>query len=489
MKNFIRILSLVLAVMMIATVLVACGGNEDVTPADDTKDTVAATTEGRDTGLPKIDWAGEQFRILGRDYETDMFKNFEVDREEMPSDVVGVAVWNRNEAIKAKYGLDIVGTLEAKPSNVAKTFLEAGDDMYDMIIQSPKNMPTFAMQGYLLNIGMLEHIDFENDCWNDYANQQLSMGGKLYYTTNKFLLHDKHRTWMVFYNREMARELNIGYLETEVFDGTWTMDRLIEIAKIGAAETDGQDGMSYNDRWGVAFSSDYCFAQLAFASGFRLSENGSDGYPTFVGATDEMISILDKIFELAADDNTCFIWNYRPDADKPAGRLDSDIFFEGHTVVLVDVISTFDDMSRGGFEFGTLPNPKYNEQQENYYSFPNTANGSLFAVPATATDIKKAGFGVEAISEESVGTSYEAYIETKCKLQEVYDQDGAKCLDIIFEGVVYDIAHICDIGGLGTVIENDLLLQGSNIYARLYSKYERKANNELKTIREAYAAH
>ena len=49
MKNFIRILSLVLAVMMIATVLVACGGNEDVTPADDTKDTVAATTEGRDT--------------------------------------------------------------------------------------------------------------------------------------------------------------------------------------------------------------------------------------------------------------------------------------------------------------------------------------------------------------------------------------------------------------------------------------------------------
>ena len=202
-----------------------------------------------------------------------------------------------------------------------------------------------------------------------------------------------------------------------------------------------------------------------------------------------MISILDKIFELAADQNTCFIWNYRPDSDKPSGRLDSDIFFEGHTVVLVDVISTFDDMSRGGFEFGTLPNPKYNEQQENYYSFPNTANGSLFAVPSTVYDIKKAGFGLEAISEESVKTSYEAYIETKCKLQEVYDQDGAKCLDIIFEGVVYDIAHICDIGGLGTVIEDDLLLQGSNIYARLYSKYERKANNELKSIREAYASH
>ena len=496
MKTSIRLISLILAVMMLLMAFVACGTDTpDVGPDNssdsDAVDTVAQTTKPTlaDT---KINWEGAEYRILGRgEGDNNMFRNFEIDRDEMPEDVVGVAVWNRNEALMAKYGLDVVGTLvNEKPNNTAKVFLEAGDDQYDLIICPPNSLHPFAMQGYLLDIPSLEHIDIEQDCWNDYANTQLTMGGKLFYTTNKFLLHDKHRTWMVFYNRELARELNIGYLESEVFDGTWTIDRLVEISKIGSAETDGVDGMSYNDRWGVAFSDVYCFAQLAFASGFRFSQHGVDGYPELIGATDEMVSILDKVFEVIEDKNTCYIWPLRPESEKTSGRLDNSIFCEGHAVVIVDVISTFDDMSAAGvsFEFGAIPNPKYNETQKDYYSFPNAGNGSLFAVPATVYDPVKAGFALEAISEESVATSYEAYIETKCKLQDVYDEDSAKCLDIIFEGVVYDIVQITDIGNLGKIVSSELPKSESNTYARLFDKNKKRANNEMAKIKEAYLA-
>ena len=472
MKTMLRLLSLVLAIMMVATTFIACGEDDNKDPAN--------------TDNQVINWEGEEYRILGRDYENNMFKNFEVDRDAMPEDVVGIAVWNRNEAIKAKYGLDVVGTLVTGHSeDQAKIFLEAGEDAYDLIICAPDSFHPFAMQGYLLDIRTLDYIDLTKDCWNDYANEQLTMGGKLFYTTNKFLLHDKHRTWMVFYNRDLAKDLNIGYLEDEVFAGTWTMDRLIEIAKQGAAEKDGVDGMSYYDQWGVGMSDSYCFTQLALASGFRFSTNGSDGYPALIGASDKMVSVLDKVFELTADDNTCFIHTFRPEADKIG--LDNSIFSSGNAVVLVDVVSSFDDFAVAGvsFEFGTIPNPKFDADQDAYYSAPNVGNGSLFGVPATVYDPVKAGFGLEVLSEESVATSYNAYIETKCKLQDVYDEDGAKCLDIIFDGVVYDVAQVAGFGGLTDVMTN-MARGGVNNYTSQYKKVEKKANNEITKLKEAY---
>ena len=486
MKTGVRLISLILAMMMLLTSFVAC----DTDVSDDNSDDTVAQTEQSALESSGINWDGAEFRILGRgEGENNMFRNFEIDREEMPEDIVGIAVWNRNEALMKKYGIDVVGTLvNDKPNNIASTFLGAGDDQYDLIVCPPNSLHPFAMQGYLVDIPSLKYIDTDMDCWNSYANKQLSMGGKLYYTTNKFLLHDKHRTWMVFYNRELARELNIGYLETEVFEGTWTIDRLIEIAKIGSAEVDGVDGMSYDDRWGVAFSSNYCFAQLAFASGFRLSRHGADGYPELIGATDEMVAILDKIYELISDKNTCYMWQLRPESEKPAGRLDNYIFCDGNAVVIVDVISTFDDMRAAGvsFEFGAIPNPKYNEEQEDYYSFPNFSNGSLFAVPTTIFDPDKVGFALEAISEESVDTTYREYIDTKCKLQDAYDEDSARCLDIIFENVVYDIVHISDIGDLAKVVNSELPQSESNIYARRFYQLERKTRKALKEIRDAY---
>jgi len=167
MKVFIRVLSLVLALIMVASTFIACG--------DDTKNP-AGTNEGNG----ELRFEGEEYRILGRDFQDDMFREFEIDRDEMPEDVVGIAVWNRNEAIKAKYGLDVVGTLEKDPGAVAQVALEAGEDQFDLILRSPAWLQPMAMQGYFLNIAKLENIDLTADCWNDYANTQLTMGGKLY---------------------------------------------------------------------------------------------------------------------------------------------------------------------------------------------------------------------------------------------------------------------------------------------------------------------
>ena len=485
MRSFIKLISLMLACLMLVSVLAACN-NTDST--DKNKDSVANTVGGdaEGTKLPQIDWEGKEYRILGRQYTEEIFTNFEVDRDEMPEDVVGLAVWNRNATLLAKYGIDVVGNLVDKPADQAKTFLEAGDDLYDLFMCPNTSMQQFGKAGHLVNINGLKYVDMENDCWNEYANEQLTFGGKLYYTTNKFLLQDKHRTWIIWYNRTLANELNAGYLEREVFDGTWTIDRLIEISKTCSKESDGLDGMTAGDTWGVAIHTQGNFAQLLYGCGFRLSEMQKDGYPALVGPTDSMLSIIDKVLELTVDTQHCYVQGLRPTDSDNKNDIEST-FREGRAVIMTHAVSWLSNLFRVDFEYGVLPMPKYTEEQEDYYCTPGIGNSCLMAVPATINDIEFAGFALEAISEESVNTTYKDYIETKCKLQVAYDEDMSKCFNIIFKNIVYDIAFIDAYGDLDKVIKSDIISSGSNIYGRQFSKYESRAKKQMNQTKEAYA--
>ena len=482
MKVIVRITALMLALLMLASLFAACGNESK--PTKKPAGTVAVTDGVK--SLSSINWGGEEYRVLGNQSDNKGFHNFEIDYEEMPEDVVGLAVWNRNNKIKEVYGLDIVGTLVDTAADTAQLFLDAGEDTYDLIVVHNRVVLNFATKGYLANLNKVEYINFENDCWDLDVNEQFTYGNKLYYTTNKFLLQDKHRTWINWYNRSLANELKVGRLEDEVFAGTWTIDRLIEIAKTCSSNTDGVEGMTSTDTWGFVSSDPFTFGVLAYGVGFRLSNIGADGYPQLIGATDQMLSALDKVFELSADQTISFFSEYRPTADENVAGLGSSVFNEGRAVVMGHCLSYLDNLGKIDFEYGVLPNPKYNEAQEEYISVPNIGNGYLFAIPTTVNDIDKAGFGLEALSEESVDTSYREYIETRCKLQDSYDEDMAKCLTIIFDGISYDVAMIDDLGGLGKLMHTQLLKSGANTYARQYDKLAKKAANQLKSIKEDF---
>ena len=505
MKNIIRILALVLALVMITSAFVGCGKKPenpvDTGAQNNGENNNSGNNNGTETGTAATDepqyiskltglkMEGE-YRILAHKADDNGFYDLEVDYDEIPEDVVGQAVWNRNIAIKDKYGLDVVGTLTT--NNVhddAKIFVGAGDDQYDLMICENDKLLSFAQEGDLVNINGLNYIDFDHPTWNARINEQFTYGDKMYYTSNKFLIQEKHRTWMLWYNRTLAQQLKIGHLEDEVFAGSWTIDRVIEIARTQSQNVDGKDGMTSTDRWGFVSSDPYSFAQLAYGCGFRLSTKGTDGYPELVGDTDDVMTILDKVFELSANQNISFFSEFRPTTDENTAGKGEEIFKNGKAVLMGHCISYLDNVHKLDFEYGVLPNPKYKVEQENYYSMPNWRHGHLLAIPATINDIEKAGFGLEAISEESVTTTYSAYIEERCKLQDSEDLDMAKCLGIIFDGVVWDVAFIDDLGGLGQVMRRELVQSGSNTFSRLYNKKYKRARNLLNEIKEDYEKH
>ena len=489
MKRLIKLLSLILVLIMIVSTFAACGKKDG-----DGETTAATTAPQSDEGtkvadLEVIDWGGMEYRILGKDHpQHDAFVSFEVWRDgDIPEDVVGKAVWERNQDMALNYGINVVGYLKQDCNSIASSVISSGDDLYDLMLLSPEAFNSFAMKGQLLDIYSLEYINTDHEAWMPYSNEQLTIGDKLYYTTNKFLIQDKNRYWGMFYNRDRANELNLGHFEDLVFDGTWTIDKVIELAKMGTYELDGQQGLGKRDNWGVCSYEYYNFVQLAFGVGFRFTDFGVDGYPVLLGANNDIISRLDKMFSLTA--NTDILWNDERYGDMSTTDSSVNMFYSERALMLIGSLSTLQEIgSMVDFKFGVLPNPKYNERQDMYYTIPNLVNGSLFGVPATVVDEIFAGYALELISEKSVDTSYDAFIEKNCKLQKIYDEDSAKCLELIYEGVVYDIAFVSDIGGIGTTFWKNVVGMKTNVYKRVYDRNVSGVETAIKDIKDAYAA-
>ena len=495
MKKFIKITSFIIALIMIATVFASCGKRD----GDGSESTGAQVqTSGDGTKVPDlevIDWGGMEYRVLGRSNDANGYSwswHFEVDRESIPEDVVGKAVWERNLEMSTNYGIEVKSYLKSDCNGHADTVFGSGDDLYDLMLLSPEKFTPLSVQGYMLDLYSLDYINMEHDAWQDYPNEQLSMGDKLYYTTNKFLLQDKNRCWLFFYNREMAAELKLGHFEDLVFEGTWTIDKVVELAKKATADSDGQDGMTKADTWGVAAAEHYSFAQIAYGAGFRLTEKAVDGYPDLLGAVDSMMQKLDKVYTLTGN----YDIYYCDQRVAPNGIVDYNdcayhIFYNERALFHPGVLSQLDSLldtvpMECDFEYAPLPNPKYDEKQESYYSIPNLGNGSLLGVPATVVDVAFAGYALELISELSVDTTYEAYIEDKCLLQDVVDQDSADCLRLVFDGIVYDVAFICNIGDLGLMMRNDMGKYRENTFVRLYDRKAITAEGAIAEIMAAY---
>jgi len=489
MKNFFRIISLMLALLMLTTSLVACTNNDDIgKESSNESDTVATPSDDPSVSkLPDMDWNGDLYTVLGREGLI-QFTNFEIYYEELPADVVGQAVYKRNEALKDKYNFEVYQVLAEDTFGSAAVTYSSGDDLYNLVIYKPSEVQNHASQGYLQDLNTLNYINLENEAWSDYINDQLTIADKLYYTTNNFLLQDKSRAYYLFYNRELSADLGLGYLEDLVDSDQWTLEKATELSKAASADLDN-NGPTYTDRFGYASENRGQFINILMSAGFRFTEKDANGYPKLVGATDKMLKIFDSTLAFTA--NKSISW-----CQELSGEIGNDdhhpeIMFLDNRVLLLCAFTTFIDYQYNrldaDLEFGILPNPKYDKSIKDYTSNSDISWGCVFAVPYT-TDSDFAGFCLEAISEASTDTSYFEYIQTKCQYQDATDEDCARMMALCFNNQVYDVGAFLftDSGELYYETFYKTQAAGVNLYKRTFDSCKQAAQIKLDELIAAY---
>ena len=465
MKKSLRFLILALVVLMLLPMVVACSGNGD---DPDTDGSVTSGEGDPDTLLPAKDWGGDAFHVLGRSHSSTPLSSFEISRDEMPGDVVGDAVWTRNEELKKKYNFVVTKELVENTYSTAQTLYDAQDDVYDLVMYIARNVFSHASAGYLVDMNSVEHLNFEHTAWNKEINRELTLGGKLYATTNKFMLEDKARTYTLFFNRELARQYEMGSLEAMVENNEWTLERYEQLARQLVFDIDGGGTGGAKDSFGIAASSrGEDFVALVYGAGFTLGTNDGETVK-LTGATTAMSDIITEAGKIWFDKHLrCTPQDFQP----LNYSLATEVFCDQRALFFSCMPSVYDTSlnKKCTFEIGVLPFPKLDSNQSRYYNFSNITNSMLFAIPYTVEDKSQVGFYLEAISEESCKTTYPAYIDTKCKIQDAYDEQAAKYLDMTFQNVTYDIVACLDPGGVFSVVRDSITTYNRNAFVYLYN--------------------
>ena len=413
------------------------------------------TTEARiDPGLPDDKYYdGYEFTVLTKGTTSTHWYSRDIAATEVTGEPINDAVYNRNLVISEKYGVTIVdipgSTNDPAPlESTARKAIAAGDDVYDMLCF---RTPSLIADGYLYNIYDIPYINLDQPYYDQNIIEAHTIQNRLYCLAGDMVIMDNDAIINVQFNKKIAEDYGFAEqygknLYGMVNDGEWTLSVFYETAKMVTEDLNGDGQMTeLTDRWGYQTEAHNGYAFFA-GGGEKIAQVEND-YPVIKLESERAVSVLEKVVEIQMDRV------HGLHSDVPKGYADvwtecMDKNFEGglalYNIAGLNRVTLFRAME---IDFGLLPMPKYDENQERYYNPVNTWCGNFICIPMTVSDVERTGIIIEALSCESRYTLLPAYYDITLKTKLSRDEESSAMVDLLLETTMYDIGMFYNWGG------------------------------------------
>jgi len=435
-------LSLILALITIASTLIACGSDGDgaeTTIADNQAETTAPeTTLYMPDDLPNtLDYNGAEVHTLGWSDAT--ITEFEV--EEQDGDIVNDSIYTRNNTVEERLNVDLTYNLIPGNNGHYKEWIAsvtnsvlAGDGANDIIAGYSWSAPTLAANGMLLDMTELEHIDFDKPWWPASLTDEAICGGKLYFASGDISTNLIINMNGVFFNKGLADSYGITGMYDLVRDGTWTFDKLMELTAPVYSDINGDGVKDGGDLYGFMLHTIYTDT-LYFAAGLRTTEEGDDGLPMISEdyKGEKTQALLEKLIDMFAHES----WYLCTNGDELRA-----MFVEERALFhLKELNLAASTLRESEIEYGILPVPKGSESQDDY-SACTSFTYTLYGVPIDNADTEMTSAVLECLASEGYRTVSPALFETALKVKYSSDDDASEMYDIIRATVSFDFGRI-----------------------------------------------
>ncbi len=471
-----KILSLFTALIVLLSV-VSCGNATDniaddtthSTVADDTSTTESATTTEDLNALPDYiptdTYDGHEFIVL----MTNLNPNTAIVRDFKWTDggtVLDDALYARNtQATEAldiiitgieNYGSPNTGISDVRKSNTA------GDSNYDMCIISTYDCGSLALSGDLRNLNDYGYLDLSQAWWDQNMNRDLPVNGNLYFTTGDISLVATCAMYNMVFNKEMFREKNWEMPYELVRQGMWTFDKMKEYILQVSEDLDGNEIMNAKDRYGLVYINSGIVGALG-ASGERMGRVDETGKVVLGLGTEKAQEAIVSYLELISDKNHTF-------NGQTSGVNSFDLFIEGHCLFRWSEHIAFPHFRDTELDYGILPLPKLDENQNRYYTPFGGWDAAFVCVPTSTENDER----TSAIMEYPAFTSKQivtpAYYERTLTGRYVRDTDSYDMITIEMENRGFDLGYIYNIGGIKDMVAN-LPASGNTAFASKWESY------------------
>lgn len=499
MKKRLSLISLLLVLVMALAMLASCGGEtetskpeQSTTSTQDTSTTDTSTDNGDKLAVPDgFSWEKEEFVILSghttfsRYYG--VYNEFGYNSDELEASVINDAVINRNLAVEQLLGIKIVERsvddddrmTTGKMYSTVVEQVDSGAADFDMVCPSLYQAAALAVNDYLYNMLEIENNQLDKDWWDKFFVEEVTMNDRLYFVTGDIGFYSKGAITAVYFNKETAQSLELGDVYALARENKFTYDVMYSWMKLIQEDINSDNIINYKDKFGMGGQHDLTWA-LFYGAGQYIAQKDADDNPYLTINSETALTVADKLSKIVMDDsfvNANDYWNDAPDG-KPTNLLVA-AFVEGRSLMFAETLGQVEWLRDMNFDFGILPTPLYDENQDRYYSLLNCWGSNAFGIPTSLYDDEAEGVMLimNALGAEGKNYVTPAYIETTLKGQRLRDDDSEEMLDIIFENIGCDIGHMYNFGRLGFDALHKLA-EGQNM-ATLIDSLKSKAQSEI----------
>ena len=488
MKGKKIIICFIVILTLVLPVLVAC--NDD----SETESKTQTSADG-ETDFPlETQTFDTTIRILcveaGRHSYGEM--QFVPDEEEVGNSV-NDAVKRRNDLIEQNYGISIETVPAQYPGDEIRVSIESGSDDYQLVNDSVDRMLPRATQSYYWSLE--DRLLLDSPWWDQNALDNLSITDKTYFVAGDALITDDNHTYLILFNKKMYNENgdlhgHYGDMYEFVNDGKWTYEVMYEMGKkVSKPDDNGQWGTE-GGTYGL-IGEGYGTNILVSGSGSASAVKTGDGNIQLMVDSEKSINAFEKVFNMMTDKaNTIRVEQF----SEGGWGIVSNMFMTGKGLFYCtsarEIHNIKNNASESKVDFGVIPIPKYNEQQEKYYNGVNAYQSTVLAIPVTNHEKLDATlYLLEALGYWSRNTPSEsvtdAYYERTLKLQSVDAQEDADMLDLVFNNRLYDIGSIYNWGEELIGIYSRVMRSGSNTLISTYESVKEKIQADMEqTIAE-----
>ena len=474
--------------MMAALLFASCSDTPadtvDTAAASDTTAAVETVTEARwKDAIPEgTDLGGKTVVINARGDEGSLL---EIDTDEEIGEVLNDTIYQRNRDLEerlnfklelyAGQGWQNYGTELSK----IRASIAAGDNAWQIISGWGINITPLALEGCFYDLADMPYLDTSAPWWNQASVNDLTLGGGMFFLTGDVsVLSLLGGAYVMFINDSLCTANEIESIPALVRDGSWTMDKMIEVCRQVCSDLNGDSKFDENDLYGQVMDNGNA-ADSYYTSADIHQITVTDGIPSYTPDQERLVALMSYIEPMYA--NGPSIGHYAAkDAD-----VQVNMFLNSQAMMVVREL----DCARVEFRemednYTIAPMPKLDAAQDAYYVA--AYNGAaLWGIPTDNTDTETTLIVMEAMAAESYHAVTPAYFST-C-LQEKYarNEETMEMLEIIRNSLYLDSEYMYTnaLGRTGYMVRD-------MISSKKYDVASHMAKNEkniLKTIEKTVA--
>ncbi|MDD4773424.1 MAG: hypothetical protein PHZ09_07440 [Eubacteriales bacterium] len=486
----LRLFYIILCIAALITAAAGCTASE--TDRSGITENITAAEESATLPAPDLPddiyYDGYEFTILITGNIENNWQKNDFRADEQNGEVLNDARYLRNQAVQERFGVEIKTFEQFGPAKgagsgyelIAKSVMSS-DYAYDAGVICGYDICNLACIGHLYDLNSLPYLNLESAWWDQKANEDMTIKGRMFFTTGDISTADNDATYCILFNKKLLLDFNLTDPYTSVIDGKWTFDHMTEMGKTAASDLNGDGKFDKNDRFGSIIWDD---SIMGVVNGTleKCATVNNLGEIELTLYNEKVIDTIKKYTDYIYDRQVCY--NYQRvsyDITDPVLMFSGDqsLFF----MQLLDLTSYFRNMET---DFGILPIPKYDEAQESFGHGIGSWHSQFLCVPSVLESPERSGIILEALAAESLDKVTPAYYEKTLIGKYFRDDESIQMLDIILSTRVYDLGWYYQIGKYNDEILY-LVYETDTDFASRYTKYEEIALNDVKRINETFA--